>query len=106
MTKKLLFILLLLISFIGFSQEKPLESLSAAPNPFTNTTQIVFSSSFDSSIQLTVINILGTTVFKKTYKTKVGKNIIPFYKNDLAPGMYIYSIQYSNSIISKRFVIK
>ena len=106
MTKKLLFILLLLISFIGFSQEKPLESLSAAPNPFTNTTQIVFSSSFDSSIQFTVINILGTTVFKKTYKTKVGKNIIPFYKNDLAPGMYIYSIQYSNSIISKRFVIK
>ena len=106
MTKKLLFILLLLISFIGFSQEKPLESLSAAPNPFTSTTQIVFSSSFDSSIQLTVINILGTTVFKKTYKTKVGKNIIPFYKNDLAPGMYIYSIQYSNSIISKRFVIK
>jgi hypothetical protein len=106
MTKKLLFILILLISFIGFSQKKTLESLSAAPNPFTNTTQIVFSSSFDSSIQLTVINIIGTTVFKKTYKTKVGKNIIPFYKNDLAPGMYIYSIQYSNNIISKRFVIK
>ena len=106
MIKKLLFILLLLISFIGFSQEKPLESLSAAPNPFTNTTQIVFSSSFDSSIQLTVINILGTTVFKKTYKTKVGKNTIPFYKNNLAPGIYIYSIQRSNQIISKRFVIK
>ena len=106
MTKKLLFILLLLISFIGFSQEKPLESLSAAPNPFTNTTKIVFSSSFDSSIQLTVINILGTTVFKKTYKTKVGKNTIPFYKNNLAPGIYIYSIQRSNQIISKRFVIK
>ena len=106
MTKKLLFILILLISFIGFSQKKTLESLSAAPNPFTNTTQIVFSSSFDSSIQLTVINIIGTTVFKKTYKPNVGKNIIPFYKNDLAPGMYIYSIQYSNNIISKRFVIK
>ena len=60
MTKKLLFILLLSVSFVGFSQEKTLESLSAAPNPFTNTTQIVFSSSFDSSIQLTVINILGT----------------------------------------------
>ena len=106
MTKKLLFILLLSVSFVGFSQEKILKSLSTAPNPFTNTTQIVFSSSFDSSIQLTVINILGTTVFKKNYKTKAGKNIIPFYKNNLAPGMYIYSIQYSNQIISKRFVIK
>ena len=106
MTKKLLFILLLSVSFIGFSQEKILKSLSTAPNPFTINTKIVFSSSFDSSIQLTVINILGTTVFKKTYKTKVGKNIIPFYKNNLAPGMYIYSIQFSNQIISKRFVIK
>lgn len=106
MTKKLLFVLLLLVYFIGFSQEKTLKSLSSTPNPFTNTTQIAFSSSFDSSIQLTVINILGTTVFKKTYKTKVGKNIIPFYKNNLVSGMYIYSIQYSNKIISKRFVIK
>ena len=106
MVKKLLFILLLSVSFVGFSQEKILKSLSTAPNPFTNTTQIVFSSSFDSSIQLTVINNLGTTVFKKTYKTKVGKNTIPFYKNNLAPGIYIYSIQRSNQIISKRFVIK
>ena len=106
MTKKLLFILLLSVSFVGFSQEKILKSLSTAPNPFTNSTQIVFSSSFDSSIQLKVINIIGATVVKKTYKTKVGKNIIPFYKNNLAPGIYIYSIQCSNQIISKRFVIK
>lgn len=97
MTKKLLFILLILISFIGFSQEKTLKSLSSVPNPFTNTTQISFSSSFDSSIQLTVINILGTTVFKKTYKTNVGKNIIPFYKNNLA--QECISIAYNTAII-------
>ncbi len=36
MIKKLLFILFLCVTTIGFSQEKTIEKLSAAPNPFTN----------------------------------------------------------------------
>ena len=106
MIKKLLFILLLLVSFIGFSQEKTVRNLASAPNPFTNTTQITFTSSLNASVELTVRNIIGKTVFKKKYKTKIGKNTIPFYKNNLATGMYIYSIQHHNKIISKRFIIK
>ncbi|TXD48764.1 T9SS type A sorting domain-containing protein [Polaribacter sp. IC073] len=106
MIKKLLFILLLSVSFISFSQEKRIENLSISPNPFANATKITFHSNLDASIILTVRNVLGKTVFKKTYKTKTGKNSIPFYKNDLATGMYIYSIQNNKNIISKRFVIK
>lgn len=106
MLKKLLFILLLSVSFISFSQEKTVENLSTAPNPFTNATKITFNTTFESSVLLTVRNVLGKTVFKKTYQIKAGKNSIPFYKNDLATGMYIYSIQNDKSVISKRFVIK
>ena len=106
MVKKLLFILLLSVSLIGFSQEKTVAQLSTAPNPFANSAQITFTSSLDASVLLTVTNVLGKTVFKNTYKTKKGKNSIPFYKNNLTTGMYIYSIQSSNSTISKRFVIK
>ncbi|AUC85037.1 hypothetical protein CW731_06930 [Polaribacter sp. ALD11] len=106
MIKKILFVLLLSVSFIGFSQEKTLEDLSTAPNPFTNSTKITFKSSLDSSIILTVRNVLGKTVFKKTYKIKTGKNSLTFYKNDLSTGMYIYSIQSNKKVISKRFVIK
>ncbi|MDX6746853.1 T9SS type A sorting domain-containing protein [Polaribacter sp. PL03] len=106
MIKKLLFILLLSVSFIGFSQEKSVESLSTAPNPFTNSTKITFNSTLDSSIILTVRNVLGKTVFSKSYKIKAGKNSIPFYKNNLAAGMYIYSVQNNKNVISKRFVIK
>ena len=51
-------------------------------------------------------NVLGKTVFKKKYKTKDGKNTISFYKNNLSTGMYFYSIQNEERIISKRFVIK
>lgn len=106
MIKKILFILLLSITSLGFSQEKPLESLSAAPNPFTNSTKISFTSTANSNVFFSVKNVLGKTVFRKKIKTKSGKNTIPFYKNDLPSGMYIYSIQNKKKIISKRFVIK
>ena len=106
MIKKLLFILFLSVSIISFSQEKSINNLSTAPNPFTNVTKITFKSSLDSSVILTVRNVLGRTVFTKTYSIKSGENNISFYKNDIAAGMYIYSIQNNKNIISKRFVIQ
>jgi hypothetical protein len=106
MVRKLLFILILTISSIGFSQEKSIEKLSAVPNPFTNSTKITFKSIDNSPVIFTVKNILGKTVFKKSLKTAAGNNLIPFYKGNLKTGMYIYSIQNKDQIISKRFVIK
>lgn len=109
MIKKILFILLLSVSFVGFSQEKvekAIENLSAAPNPFTNSTKITFTAKETTDVYFTVKNVLGKTVFKKTIKTKIGKNTLPFYKEDLATGMYIYSIRDKKKITSKRFVIK
>ena len=106
MVKKLLFILFLVFSTIGFSQEKNIDKLSAAPNPFRNSTKITFNSVQKSTIILSVKNVLGKTVFRQSYNTKIGKNTIPFYKNDLATGMYIYSIQDKKKVISKRFVIR
>ncbi|WP_299060394.1 T9SS type A sorting domain-containing protein [uncultured Polaribacter sp.] len=106
MIKKILFILFLSTFTLGFSQQKSLESLSAAPNPFSNSTKISFIASSKSTIIFTVRNVLGTTVVKKNLQTTLGKNTIPFFKNDLNSGMYIYSIQNKKQIISKRFVIR
>jgi hypothetical protein len=106
MIKKLLFILLLSISLVIFSQEKNVTDLSTAPNPFTNTTEITFNATLNASIILKVRNVLGKIVFKKIYTVKSGKNNIIFYKKDIATGMYIYSIQNKNKIISKRFIIQ
>ncbi len=106
MIRKLLFTLFLLITSICFSQEKTIENLSTAPNPFTRKTNITFKTAKKSTITLLVKNVLGKTVFKKDYQTKIGINTIPFYKNDLSVGIYIYSIQNKKSIISKRLVIQ
>ena len=106
MIKKILFILFLSIASFGFSQEKNIDGLSAAPNPFTNSTKISFTSTTNATIIFTVKNVLGKTVFHKKIKTKRGKNSFAFYKNDLTSGMYIYSIRDTKKVISKRFVVK
>ncbi|WP_158838504.1 T9SS type A sorting domain-containing protein [Polaribacter sp. L3A8] len=106
MIKKLLLILFLSSITLGFSQEKSIDGLSAAPNPFTNSTKISFLSATNSTVYFTVKNVLGKTVFRKNILIKPGKNSIPFYKNDLPTGMYIYSIQDKEKTISKRLVIR
>ncbi|MGJ8761950.1 MULTISPECIES: T9SS type A sorting domain-containing protein [unclassified Polaribacter] len=106
MVKKLLFILFLCYTTIGISQETSIDRLSAAPNPFTNSTKISFSSDANKTVYFTVKNVLGKTVYRKSIQIKSGKNNIPFYKDNLATGMYIYSIQDNKKTISKRFVIR
>lgn len=106
MIKKLLFILFLSVSTFGFSQQKSVEKLSAAPNPFTENTKISFTSANNSTIIFSVINILGKTVYKENVKVTSGYNSFTFEKGNLLSGIYIYKLQDSESITSKRFVIK
>jgi len=106
MIRKLPFVLCLSVASLGFSQENFIENVSAVPNPFTNSTRINFTSSNNSTVYLSVKNVLGKTVFKQNIKVKLGKNSIPFYKNNLPSGIYIYSIQHKKKITSKRFVIR
>jgi hypothetical protein len=106
MIKKLLIILFLSISFFGFAQKKSIDKLSAAPNPFTNSTKITYKSIDDSPIIFIVKNVLGKTIYKENIKTVIGNNSFLFSKGNLSTGIYIYSIQNNLKIISKRFVIK
>lgn len=106
MIKKLLFIFFLTTLNNVFSQEKTIAELSAAPNPFTTTTNITFTAEKDTKIIFLVKNVLGKTVHKQEFKAKIGKNTIPFSKGDLSAGVYIYSIQNEKKNISKRLVIK
>ncbi len=105
MVKKLLFITFLCFTTAVFSQ-KTLQKLSAAPNPFFTSTTIKFNATKSQPIFLVVKNVLGKTVFSKTYTTKIGSNEIKFNRDNLQSGMYIYAIRSRNEVISKRFVIK
>ncbi|MEQ6124723.1 T9SS type A sorting domain-containing protein [Pseudotenacibaculum sp. MALMAid0570] len=105
MIKKVLFTLFLFTATLAFSQ-KSLTKLSAVPNPFVTETKINFNSDSNQTIVLNIKNVLGKTVYSRRFKIKKGKNSIPFSRNDLRSGMYIYTIQNSKELVSKRFVIK
>jgi len=80
--------------------------VAAYPNPFNVESQIGFTSTTSQLIIFEVKNILGKSIYKKRLYAKRGENTILFQKNNLASGMYIYSIQTNSKTISKRLVIK
>lgn len=113
--KKLLLIAFLFISASAFAQQtkvnddanqKTISKVTSSPNPFTSTTQISFNNKKNQKVVLTIKNLLGKTVYKFTLDSKKGNNSIPFYRNDLVSGIYIYTIQTDEEIISKRLVIR
>lgn len=105
MIKKLLFFILLVCSVAVYSQKK-ITKLTASPNPFVNATTITFHSESEQNITFSVRNVIGKTVVTRKIKAKRGKNAIPFSKNNLKPGMYLYSIRSEAKVTSKRFVIR
>ena len=76
------------------------------PNPFNPTTTISFNIPTDGKVKLSVYNILGEKVstlvddfkLKGTYK-------VQFNGSNFASGVYIYSLQYNNKVISKKMMM-
>ncbi len=120
MVKKLLSILFLLtFSTAIFAQDddsKDLEILQgsidgihdvvASPNPFSVTTRIRFIAEEEFEIDFYVKDLLGNTLHFEKVKTKKGSNSIPFFREELESGIYIYSLKTKSKVISKRIVIK
>ncbi|PHQ55932.1 MAG: hypothetical protein COC16_04250 [Lutibacter sp.] len=118
--KKLLLIIFLLFFTFSFAQQTEkndsvinknepqttLSSVSAYPNPFIIATKINFQSTKIQLIEFSVKNLLGKTVYFEPVNAKIGYNTIPFNRTDLTEGMYIYTLQTKNEIISKRLVIR
>ena len=118
--KKLLLITLLLSVTFSFAQQKnenpadppnneppkAILSVSASPNPFNVRTKIIFRLKEGNLVEFSVKNLLGKTVYFEKVDGKEGLNTIVFDKDNLIKGMYIYSIQIENQVISKRLIIR
>jgi len=117
MVKKLLLLLFITFSTTIFAQQEQqdgivkdttmvLKDIVASPNPFSVTTKIKFHAYRSFELEFSVKDLIGNVVYFKKFTTKKGANYIPFYRNKLDSGIYIYSIKTNNEVLSKRIVIK
>ena len=117
--KKLLLITFLLFVTVSFAQQndrnavvknntsqKTIAKVSAYPNPLVVQTKIIFQSKRPQKIVFSVKNLLGRTVHHRLINAKEGYNSLLFSRNKLQKGMYIYTLQTSGEIVSKRLVVK
>ena len=76
-----------------------------SPNPFSESSEIRFSTTDNSNVEFKVFNMLGAVIYNKNFKTSKGINNIKIEANSFAPGVYIYSITNGDKTITKRMIV-
>jgi hypothetical protein len=82
-----------------------LSSISVSPNPFSNQTIVSFSSLSSGLISERITDLLGNCVYRKTIEVMAGQNSFSVERDNLAPGLYFYSISDGPSTFTARIVI-
>ncbi len=76
------------------------------PNPFNPITSIKYSIPKDGKVNIKLYDMLGRDV-KELFEGRIeaGVHNLEVNCSDLASGIYIYSIQYDNKLISKKMIL-
>ena len=75
------------------------------PNPVNNNAKIQFIAGNPADVTFTVFNYLGEKIEERIIAADRGVNDIQINANDFANGMYLYSINNGDKIVSKRMVV-
>lgn len=76
------------------------------PNPFNPRTNIMFTLPYPAKIKLTIYNNLGNEIkiLTNDYKQEGSYNYI-FDGTNISSGVYYYSLEYNNSIFTKKMLL-
>jgi hypothetical protein len=91
-------------SGIDPQQVDEFQVLPAAPNPFSEFTQLGFYTPFDDRIKLQVYNILGALMHEETRGASPGEHRFDFNGNTLLPGTYFYRVTNSKGLFTGKFI--
>jgi hypothetical protein len=83
-----------------------ISKVSNVPNPFSNSTEVFFSSKIGGKADFLVYNLLGRNVHAETIQVNPGQNSFLFEADKLPSGIYMYSLRINNSVVTKRMIIK
>lgn len=91
----------------GPGEELPAEvTLGNFPNPFNPTTQIAYTLPEAQRVKVTVFNMLGQQVATLVDGfTEAGAHQVVFDASAMSSGLYLYSIQTSSTVITKKMML-
>lgn len=76
-----------------------------APNPFSGSTNIVFSSSKPAVMDLMVTDLTGRVLAQSSHRASVGENVISFDASSFAPGVYMYRLSNGSASQMRKMVV-
>ena len=77
-----------------------------SPNPFSITTNIKFNSPNPENIVFKVYNLLGEEIETQLISSLVGINTINLNTSSYSEGIYLYSINNGNEVLTNRMIIQ
>lgn len=95
------------ISTVGIEEKVNVFNMGIYPNPASNFTNIVFSQSDRSDVELTLYNLTGAVIYnQKLINTHPGINRLQLNLDGYVKGMYIISLSSHNHNLKQRMIIK
>lgn len=80
--------------------------IANVPNPFANNTEILFTLTTEGNVNLKVYNMLGKEVYNTAVAGNAGDNRIPVSAEKLTSGIYLYTLTYNNTTITKKMIVE
>jgi hypothetical protein len=93
-------------NFVALSQPLFFSVAGNFPNPFEYFTRIVYTSPSTGNVQFKIFDVIGNMVYSSKYSSEAGENSIYFDRTGIKSGLYLYSIQSGDIIITRRMVIQ
>lgn len=75
------------------------------PNPFTGSTQIEVEAEIRGQFDFRVFDLMGRSLYRRPVQISQGINRIPFEANNLAPGLYVFTLTDGLNTVSRKMVI-
>jgi len=92
---------------LGISDINSLVSgLNIVPNPFSSNATVEFNAEVAGNYTARITNLIGKEVMRKSEDVTIGSNSISINRNDLAAGVYFFSLSNGKSLLTKRFIIE
>ena len=76
------------------------------PNPADNKTRISFYVPETGQATIEIFSMTGQKLYSESMNAQYGINYIDVNTSSLAAGMYIYTLQFENTVLSKKMIIQ